>query len=267
MTLFLLRDDDANATTDPERLARTFAPLLDAGLPINFSVIPEVALDTRAPDGQRERFLSEAWPDEDRCVTLTAAAPVARWLADHPAQAEALVHGLSHRRVRGGTEFGALTYEEARVRIARGKSLLRDAIGEAPTGFVAPWDALSQGSLQAAVGECSLVSTSWLGRGRLRLRWWPAHVRERLTKSEAVALGGAWVLRHRGGLIGPDVAAQDVGAVLARLAAGARVCVVVLHHWMFWERPEPHPVVRALAAALRGRTVLRARDCVEALRS
>ncbi len=76
MTLFLVRDDDANATTRPERPERVYAPLLDAQIPLNFAVIPEVALDTRTPDGTREHFLDENSEDEEAEV----------------------VHGLSHRR-------------------------------------------------------------------------------------------------------------------------------------------------------------------------
>jgi hypothetical protein len=260
MTLYLLRDDDANATTDPLRIERAYAPLLDRGFALNLSVIPEVALDTRAPDGVRERFLSRDFEDCDRVLALKGEDAMARWIKAHRGQVEALVHGLSHRRVRGETEFGALDERSAGARMDRGRALLEAALAEKMTGFVAPWDAMSSGAILAAVTRFRVLSTSWLDRRRLPLRWWPAHYAERMTRSETLRLGNAWVLRHRGGPIRAELDPSDVGRVVDSLAHRAEVCVIVLHHWMFWERSEPHPVIRALANALVGKRVLRASD-------
>ncbi|MFO0559600.1 MAG: DUF2334 domain-containing protein [Polyangiales bacterium] len=260
MTLYLLRDDDANATTDPQRIERAYAPLLERGFALNLSVIPEVALDTRAPDGVRERFLSEDSEDCDRVIALKGENAMAKWIKAHRGQVEALVHGLSHRRVRGGTEFGSLDERSAGTRMDRGRALLEAALAEKMTGFVAPWDAMSSGSIRAAVSRFRVLSTSWLDRGRLPLRWWPAHYAERVTRCESLRLGDAWVLRHRGGPIGAELNPSDVERVVDSLAHRAEVCVIVLHHWMFWGRSEPHPVIRALASALEGKRVLRASD-------
>jgi hypothetical protein len=260
MTLFLIRDDDANATTDPARLERAYAPLLDAGCPLTFSVIPSVGLDTLAPDGRPERFLPPdlAGPPVD--VVLRAGSPLAVWLRADRAQRGVAQHGLDHRRVRGRTEFGALERREAYARMLVGRDLLTEALGAAPLGFVAPWDALSRGSLQAAVELFPVVSTSWLDRDRLPVHWWPAHAAERLQRSERLRLGGSMVLRHRGGPIGPETAPADVPAILDQLAHRAEVAVIMLHHWMFWETPEPHPVVRALARALASRRTVGLRE-------
>src|SRR5215813_8954348 len=99
MSIVLVRDDDANATTRPERLARAYAPLLDAGIPVSFAVIPEVALDTRDPEGARERFLDEATADQDRLAAITPQTPLAAWLRRHRGAVDVFVHGLSHRRL------------------------------------------------------------------------------------------------------------------------------------------------------------------------
>lgn len=265
MTLYLLRDDDANATTDPHRIARAYAPLLERGFSLNLSVIPEVALDTRAPDGVRERFLSEDSEDCDRVVALKGDAPMAQWLRENRSHVEALVHGLSHRRIRGGTEFGELDEHAAGARMDRGRALLEAAVAEPVAGFVAPWDALSSGSIRAAVKRFRVLSTSWLDRARLPVRWWPAHYAERVTRGESLRLGDAWVLRHRGGPIGAQLDPSEVERVVRSLSHRAEVCVIVLHHWMFWGASEPHPVIRALAKALEGQRVLRASDVAATL--
>jgi len=267
MTRFLLRDDDANATSDPDRLARAYAPLLDAGIPVTFSVIPSVRLDTRAPDGQRERFIPEDLAGAAREAPLLRSSPLAAWLRTHTAQCSVAQHGHDHSRVRQGTEFGALSRQEAAHRIDAGYRLLTRALGEPPRSFVAPWDAMSSEALAAAVARFPVVSTSWLDRDRLPPRWWPAHVAERLLKSEILRIGGGVVLRHRGGPVGPSADPAEIPRILDRLAHRAEVAVVMLHHWMFWDNPEPHPVVRALARALSSRTVIRIEDLSRPSRS
>jgi peptidoglycan/xylan/chitin deacetylase (PgdA/CDA1 family) len=265
MTLLLLRDDDANATTDPARLERTYAPLLDAGVPVCFSTIPEVALDTRAPDGRRESFLHQDTPDSSANLTLVEDSPLAVWLRSSGRAVDVLMHGLTHARARGGTEFGSLTFEEAEARIVRGRAVLRRALGQDPLGFVAPWDALSGPALRACASAFEVVSTSWLGRANLPIAAWPAHVLERLRRREALRLQRCWVMRHRGGKIDGGTRGGDIPAILDSLADGADVAVVVLHHWMYWDRPDPHPAIVALARSLRSRTVAGVAMAVSAL--
>jgi peptidoglycan/xylan/chitin deacetylase (PgdA/CDA1 family) len=262
MTRFLLREDDVNATTDLERLERTYAPLLDAGVPLTFSVIPSVRFDTLAPDGQPERFLPLHLAGSPQESPLLRSCPAAAWLREHAAQCSVAQHGFNHQRVRNNTEFGALTRAEAAARIDAGYRILTRALGSPPLAFVAPWDAMSSEALEVAVERFPVVSPSWLGRERLPARWWPAHLVERVQKSEILRLEGRLVLRHRGGPIGPQTPPDEVPRILESLAHRAEIAVVMLHHWMFWERDEPHPVVRALARALEHHEVIRLEELV-----
>ena len=264
-TLYLLRDDDANATTDPLEIERAYAPLLDAGIPVCFSVIPAVALDIRAPDGGRERFLNPVYSPSPRRVPLTADSPLARWLRRHDRSTEALMHGYSHERRREGTEFGALDHLEASYFLQQGLEIMTEALGNAPQGFVAPWDAMSRGSLLEVTRRFALVSTNWVDRGRLPLRAWPAHFVERRGRREALKVYAAWVLRHRGGRIKPSSDPGDVPALLGALGDRADVAVVVLHHWMFYRQSGPHPVIVALARALGTKRVGSAREALDHL--
>ncbi len=266
MTLFLVRDDDPNATTDPARLARAYAPLLDAGVPISFSVIPRVRLDTRAPDGTRERFLCESSPDCEEERALEIDTPVVQWLRSHDADVDVFCHGLSHQRVRGGTEYGALTQAEACARIEDARAIFLRSLGRMPEGFVPPWDALSPGSVRATTDAFALVSTGWVSRAQLPWTAWPAHVIERARRSEVLRLGRRSLLvRHRGGKISGDTRPEDVAGIVSALGDRAELAVIVLHHWMFWDQEAGHPVVRALADALRTRSTVGVRGAVRAL--
>jgi hypothetical protein len=266
MTLFLVRDDDPNATTDPARLARVYAPLLDAGIPVSFSVIPRVRLDTRAPDGARERFLCESSPDCGEERALTVDTPVVHWLRSHEADVDVFCHGLTHQRVRSGTEYGALTHAEARERIEEARVIFLESLGRMPEGFVPPWDALSSGSLRATTEAFALVSTGWISRAELPWTAWPAHVVERIRRSEVLRVSRrARLVRHRGGKLSGDTRPEDVAGIVDGLGDGADLAVIVLHHWMFWDRGADHPVVRALADTLRSRRVVDVRGAVRAL--
>jgi hypothetical protein len=266
MTLFLVRDDDPNATTDPARLARAYAPLLDAGVPVSFSVIPRVRLDTRAPDGTRERFLCESTPDCDEERALEHDTPIVRWLRTHQADVDVFCHGLTHQRVRSGTEYGALTHAEAHARIEDARAIFLRSLGRMPEGFVPPWDALSRGSIRATTDAFALVSTGWVSRAQLPWTAWPAHAIERATRSEVLRIGRrSRLVRHRGGKISGDTRAEDVAGIVDALGDGAELAVIVLHHWMFWDAGGDHPVVRALAETLRNRRVVDVRGAVRAL--
>ena len=95
---------------------------------------------------------------------------------------------------------------------------------------------------------------------------WPAHVVERATRSEVIRLGKrARLVRHRGGKISGDTRPEDVAGIVEAIGNRAELAVIVLHHWMFWDRGADHPVVRALAEALRPKRVVGVRDAVRAL--
>jgi hypothetical protein len=190
-----------------------------------------------------------------------------RWLRANESQVDVFAHGLSHRRIAQGTEFGAIDVETARARLDRTTRIFAGALGRIPVGFVAPWDALSRGSHEAARERFAIISTGWVGRTLLPFAAWPSHVLERFARRETLRVGGSWILRHRGGKLAGDTRPEDVPAIVGALCDGAEIAVIVLHHWMFWsnERGAAHPVVTALARALAGRTVVTVREAARHL--
>ena len=265
MTLFLIRDDDANATTDPDWLARAYAPLFDSGIAVCFAVIPRVALDVRDPQGHREKFLAPDVPDRPAVREVGPETALCSWLREHEEAADVFVHGLTHERVRDGTEFGALSRPEAEVRLSEARRLVTTAIGRVPLGFVAPWDEVSRGALDAIVASFDLFSTGFVDRRRLPPRAWAEHVRERIGRTGALRVGRSWVLRHSGCRITGGTRADEVAGIVRDLGRHARVTVLVLHHWHFGPTSQPSPTIRALASALRGQRTGRIRDVLHEL--
>jgi hypothetical protein len=260
--LVVLRDDDVNATTPVDKLARAYRPLLAEGHKICFSTIPKLDTTTPGPSGQRESFIvgepAEPFP------ALHHSSEFVAWQRENAAQAEVAMHGVTHSRVRGGTEFGSLDFAEAATRLDEGIRIITEAFGRPARSFVAPWDALSRGSLQAAAERFEIISTCFLDRRRLPVQDWPKHYLERLRQQMLLPVGGSWVLRHQGGLT-PDATPDDIPRVIQRVNGGALVTVIVLHHWMFWGTGE-HPAILALSRQLQGLTVVTLGEVADRLR-
>jgi hypothetical protein len=265
MVSIFVRDDDANATTDPKLLETTYAPLFDAGVAVHFSVIPRVALDLLNPQRVREHFLDPRTASTPGGVgTLTPDTPLAVWLRRNSNHAGVLMHGLSHERIRGRGEFGALDEREARERVGTGRAILAHALGAAPRGFVPPFELLSPAALRVIIDEFDFVSLREVALRALPPLAWPTHVGERWSERETLDVRRCRILRHRDPPLHGRTPPSDVGPIVARLVRRANVAVIPLHHWSFWwaGRSEPrvdieprargpHPVVVALARAIR----------------
>ena len=104
----------------------------------------------------------------------------------------------------GEGEFHDLSQEVARQRIADGLAVLRDALGVAPTGFVAPaW--LQNAAVRSAVADAGL------GFCEDQLRIWPSH------GAPIVAPALSFASRTPARLWGSLLAAELTGRVLPRL--------------------------------------------------
>ena len=245
--LVILRDDDVNTTTPVERLERVYRPLLAEGHKITFATIPKVATGTVVPTGEREPFIMGTHGATE--LPLQRDTPIVGWLRENAALVEAGMHGLTHARLRNGTEFGSLTQAEAAARLDEGLKIMEHAFGKRPRSFIAPWDELSRGSIAATTERFDVVSTSFLNRKKLPASQWPKHFLERLRRQLILPINNCWVLRHEGG-VRPDETADQIHARVRAIPDGPLITVIVLHHWMFWDKAE-HPAVLALARDLK----------------
>ena len=204
-------------------------------------------------------------PDQPTVAEIGPETALCSWLREHEEVADVFVHGLTHERVREGTELGALSRSEAEARLSEARRLVTTAIGRVPLGFVAPWDAVSRGALDAIVATFDLFSTGFVDRRRLPPRALLDHVRERIGRTGALRVGRSWVLRHGGCRITGGTREDEVAGIVNGLGRHARVTVIVLHHWHFGLGRQPPPPIRALASALRGRRTGRIRDVLHEL--
>jgi hypothetical protein len=257
----LVRVDHINATTDPVALERVLAPLFAARIPVSLATIPRVALGTRSPDGARAPWLHPSSADVSVCENIVPSTPIAQWMRRHHLRIDVLLHGLTHRRGVDGTEFGTLDREEAERRIRRGIDVLSAACGSRPVGFVAPWDRLSAGTVEAVDATLPLLCSSELASRTLPPRAWLAHGLARWKRTEAFSLRQAWALVQRPLIIGAQMPVGDVERRLDEAQASARVAMLVIDQTSFGLAPDGEPpVMAALAKTLRHRKTIAAND-------
>jgi hypothetical protein len=236
MPTVIIRDDDTNATTPIEWLDRLYRPFLDRGMPVNLSIIPEVRMDTRLPDGEPEGFLRG--PDVGKgCVkAIGENKPLVEYLKKEDycvAQ-----HGLTHEFINGRPEFDQHDVTNVTARLLRGKELLESA-GLGPAAFVAPQDKMSREALRAVARRHPVISAGWYERRRLPYPWLPRYAMKKLARRPHWYVGRTILLTHPGCILSRF---KEYGKMLERVrevVLANELTVLVTHWWEYFPKGEP----------------------------
>ncbi len=249
MRTVLIRDDDVNATTPPERIERLYRPFLARGFPVNLSVIPEVRTDTRLSDGRLEGFLHGPRAGKPGTLPIGENPALVGYLRGEPGYCLAQ-HGLHHDFPGGRFEFDGRDAADLEARITRGLARFDEAGLDRPCAFVAPQDRMSRAAMDLVARRFPVVSGSWYDVRRVPRRWWPSYLlQKKVLRREAFRLGGALFLSHPGCRFRPDRDPEAARRQVLDHVASHDVTVVVLHHWEFFPGDREDPArVRALHA-------------------
>src|SRR5258708_1827988 len=131
MHYVIIRDDDTNALTPAHCLERLYRPFLERGLPVNLSVIPDVATYATMADGRPEGFLLDPDCRQSRTLPLGANQGLVGYLRDNPGY-HVVQHGCRHEYL----EFDCPTPSEVAERLDQGAQLLMEAGLPRPQTFV-----------------------------------------------------------------------------------------------------------------------------------
>lgn len=246
MHYVLLRDDDANAFTDPGLLKWLYAPFVERRQLVHLAVIPEVDPTIVGPDGEREGFIP-------RTATGTSPAAISqnltlcRLIADCPSFA-VLQHGLSHAYVDGHYEFDRDDGRDLHARVERGRRLLEEAKLGAIEGFVAPQDKMSRTAAKVLHAHFDFVSTGWFSVARLPKRMRAHYLLQNKALGQAHwgYLGTAF-LSHPGCILSYTRESASILPELQRQILSRDLTVVVSHHWEYVRGGKRNrPMVEAL---------------------
>ena len=232
----LIRDDDVNALSSPDRLDRLFRPFLEQGIPVNLAVIPEVRTDTRLPDGTLEGFLEGPEAGQPGILPIGSNTGLVDHLVREP-DFHVAQHGLTHEMREGGFEFGGSDPVDIASRLDRGLARFEEAGLPGPRTFVAPQDHMSRVSLSEAARRFDVVSGGWYDLSMVPGRWWPIYLLQKkvLGRSHWQAAETTF-LSHPGCLLAPDRNPEGWSQEVRRQIDSRQFTVVVVHHWEFFDQ-------------------------------
>ena len=242
MRYVILRDDDTNALTPPHCLERLYRPFLDRGLPVHLATIPEVNVNTRMPDGGRRDTWSRATGKRRR---RCPSAPIPNWwvtCAGIPATTSSSMAAIT-------IIWSSIAWNraEAARRIERGAQVLTEAGFGRPRTFVAPYDKLSRGSVEAVAARFGVLSTGWFEWGRLPFSWWPRFAVKKITKADHWRIGRTRLLSHPGCLLSCQRPRQSILDTIKRRVESRPLTVLVTHWWEYFRDGRPdEPLIDVL---------------------
>jgi uncharacterized protein DUF2334 len=234
MRYVILRDDDTNALTPVEHLERLYRPFLDRGLPVNLSVIPEVATDATMADGRPEGFLVCKNGHAERTLQIGFNKELVNYLLANPGY-HVLQHGCHHNWL----EFDCADAGEISRRLDHGTSRLTEAGFCRPQTFVAPYDKLSRASVREVAKRFRILSSGWYELGRLPLTWWPHYLFKKARQSPHWRIGRTLLLSHPGCLLSYQRTYSTMMGGILHYVNTQQVTVLVTHWWEYFREGKP----------------------------
>lgn len=265
MKYVLIRDDDVSCFTEKRFLEKLYGPLLERGIPVNFSVIPQLKTDIEYGKGKplgvyykkyRMRG-SPAVPPQYRGkkidLSLEENEEVIQYLLRFP-NVEIMQHGFDHGFVGNRNEFDLREGEELKKRIQNGKDILYRAFGRAPRFFIAPRDSISYKGLvclqekfkgisiwrlfnwQRVIGNFIRSSTQGkLAECFLPLQTLPLHLKFRKKKKRPCQfIEDFLIVTHPGCLLNRFAEPEEIFSSVKHAIDNTDIFTLVNHHWEYF---------------------------------
>jgi uncharacterized protein DUF2334 len=264
MHYVIIRDDDTNALTPIDCLERLYRPFLQADLPVNLAVIPDVNVNASMADGQTEGFLrinrsvtnrvgvlesgesrststvlldraeARGWEVKRSNRPISQNRELVRYLKDNPGY-HVVQHGCHHDYF----EFDCRSRAEIAARLDQGTQALMDAGFPRPQTFVAPHDKVSRAGLLEIQPRFNVLSTGWFELQRLPYSWWPGYLLKKVRHSPHWQVGRTLLLSHPGCLLSCHRNYSTMLGGIFHYLKTQRLTVLVTHWWEYFRENKP----------------------------
>jgi hypothetical protein len=234
MRYVILRDDDTNALTPVDCLETLYRPFLACGLPVNLSVIPEVRLDARRPDGQGEGFLLGTTGARGATMPVSENKKLVAYLHANPGY-QIVQHGCHH----DCCEFDVRNRAEIVRRLEHGSKRLSEAGFRRSQAFVAPHDKLSPVAMEEVARRFGVISTGWFEWRRLPPAWWPRYALKKISRRPHWRIGRTLLLSHPGCLLSYQRPLETMLDSIKEVIDQQRLTVLVTHWWEYFRNGKP----------------------------
>ena len=234
MPIVIIRDDDTCACTPVACLERLYRPLLDLGLAVNLSVIPEARTNILSADGRQEGFLTAGSVSDQPLMPMTDNPELVSYLKAERGY-RIVQHGCHHDLF----EFDSFDRLDIARRLERGAQCLEDAGLGRPSTFVAPYDRMSREAYCEVAARFKVISTGWFEAGRVPLPWWPAYAMKKARKRAHWHAGGVTMLSHPGCLLSYHRPYGEMLNTVRHSIESQPLTVLVTHWWEYFRNGEP----------------------------
>lgn len=244
MRTVILRDDDTNALTPVNCLETLYRPFLTRGLPVNLATIPEVRVNARTPEGEREGFLLGPRNPAVETVPLSENRALTDYLQANPGF-NIVQHGCYHDTF----EFDRTDRPEVIRRLDRGAQRLREAGFTGGSTFVAPHDKISAVAYEEIAARFGVISTGWFEWRRLPRAWRARYLLKKMMRRAHWETDTTLLMTHPGCLLSYRRPLDTMLASIQRAVQQQTVTVLVTHWWEYFRDGQTNePFIRVLHA-------------------
>lgn len=242
----LIRDDDISFFSSPRLLEELYEEIFEAGLPVNFSVIPRMKVNFCIGTNvysQRgfdyEPFIPSEYHGTTQSFSVNENPELVDFIKNSKEFIEVVQHGFYHTP----NEFASTDRNEIIFKIQQGKQILKETFGHEPNFFCAPNDKYSPVSLTelqkqfcgVTYGSFSLRNMLSLQHGtRIPLNLIPSYLNA-LAKNRIFLLKNEFlVLGQKHFSIDPFADPDHLKQDFNRVFKGANLINIAQHYWEYY---------------------------------
>jgi peptidoglycan/xylan/chitin deacetylase (PgdA/CDA1 family) len=254
----LIRDDDISFFASPHLLEQLYEEIFEAGIPVNFSVIPRVKVNFSIGKNiysqrgfEYEPFIPSDYRGTKRSFFIHENPELVEFIQNSKEFIEVVQHGFHHTP----NEFASINRNEIKFKIYQGKRILKKTFGHEPKFFCAPNDKYSPVSLMelqkhfcgVTYGVFSLRNMLSLWHGtRLPLNLIPPYLNA-LVKNDIFLTKNAFlVLGQKDFLINPFVDPVQMKQYFKQAFEDNRLINITQHYWEYYFRENQNQVTSSI---------------------
>ncbi len=253
MKSIVIRDDDVSYFTQPDTLSTLYAPLIERGLSVALSVIPDIACDVSlGPLNGRffhqhqidhSPFIPPEFRGNSGSFPVSGNLELMEFLKNTP-QFEILQHGFRHTLHEGLPEGANRDKMQVEENLNASQKILLEGFGYAPDFFVPPWDTVSKQALEVLAGHFKGVSIDRVGKRHVPWYLKPKAVYRKLKPGHPPVpyfrVGDLTLFEYPGTILSMFNDSASIPEQIESHLKSSDILILVTHHWEYffdWDKP------------------------------
>jgi len=242
MKYVIIRDDDVSYFTKPETLTKLYGPLFEEKKPVNFSVVPKIAANTKI--GSSSPYRTQEKLEYDPTVPprfrgynedfpLNENKEIVEFIRSLE-NCEVVQHGLTHGLVNGVHEFNINDKEEIQRRANLGSALLEECFHSKPSFFVPPFNNASLETMNFLKSHYKGLSIGKLHPTKMPTKFWGAYIKKTLASRNYIFYNNLLIIEYAGPLLNRFNNHRSIFSKVRQKIETKDIIILVNHHWEYF---------------------------------